>query len=105
VTWRNPVPIGARSGVRVFRPGEPLRRVIEAVCIGGWRGLGVRVYAWPCGTLAVVPRDTDSDARLATLCGDRLHGTYARRMTPDGLQGGPQWRHVAIELQWSRAHA
>lgn len=104
--WTNPVPHGARSGVRVFRPSESLRLVADAVCVGGWRGFGVRVFAWPCGTLVVVNVGTDADARLLRLCEPQHLATYGRRDLPElGLQYGPLRKHVLEDLAWARAAA
>lgn len=100
--WANPVPRGARRDVRVYRAAESVELVADAVCLGGWRGQGVRVYAWPCGTLAVVTVGTGADTQLAAQCADRHVGTYARARL-HGRCVGPLRAHVLEDLAWARS--
>lgn len=102
--WANPIPWGARAQVRVYRPTTDRQVVADAICVRGWRGLGVRVFAWADGTVAVVAVGTDADARLLEACPAQQLAVYARRlMVAPGLPAGPSRQHVLEDLAWASA--
>lgn len=96
--WINPVPRRRRKGVLIYRPDVPATTIAEAVCTRAYRGKGVRVYAWPCGTVAVVPVDVDADRYLAEVAGQWMLATYAGK-------GGAATRHADVvdEIVWARS--
>lgn len=107
VPWRSPVPVDARNSVHAYRPNADVWRVAADICERAWRGKGVRVYFWPCGTIANVLIGTDAERVLEQLCLPMLFATYART-TADGrpLHGaGPMLDDVVRELKWARARA
>jgi len=102
--WVSPVPAGVGNvgpALCVFRPGTDLRRVAGAICERAWRRGGVRVYLWPCGTIAVARCAQRSDEVLLRDCLAQLFATYAR----DGQGRGPLVRDVLQTLQWARGRA
>lgn len=90
--------------VQVFAPRADVRRVAGLVCERAWRGQGVRVWRWPCGTVAVVDVGTRADRKLLTDCVDALLVTYARHgVFACGVLGdGPSLADVMRELHWAR---
>jgi hypothetical protein len=91
------IPRGA--GMRVFR-GKQLALIADYICERGWRGRGVRVFAWPCGTLVVVNVGSGPDEALLKQCIQQLLGTYARHGDRDP---GPIYLDVLRELREARA--
>jgi hypothetical protein len=101
----SPLPDGVTHAVKVFRPRHDVRRVAELICERAWKGLGVRVFRWPCGTLAVVTVGSLGDGVLLRECTDQLLVTYARHgLLGGGVPGdGPRWVDVLHDLNWARA--
>jgi hypothetical protein len=85
--------------VRVFR-GKQVAIIATYICERGWRGTGVRVFAWPCGTLVVVRVGSGPDEVLLKQCIDQLLATYARHGDRDP---GPIYLDVLRELREARA--
>jgi len=79
--WKSPVPAGIGRGARVFRPGRLEVEVADFVVERASLGTGVRVYRWPCGTVAIVTRDGREDLLLDASCALHLLGTYASGST------------------------
>lgn len=84
----------------MWRPGFPARAVAERICNWAWKGKGVRVYRWPCGTLAVAKVGTPADDKLLSQCIAMLVATYARHgLDRVGKLGdGPMLDEVIEEL-------
>lgn len=99
----SPLPYGVgRVGraIRVFRPESDIRRVAEWICDQSWKGHGVHVFRWPCGTVAVVAIGSFSDGVLLRKCMDQLLGSYARHATS---RLGPTRADVLHDLNLARA--
>jgi len=79
--WKSPVPAGVGRTVKVLRPGYSLEEIAAAILDRASVGFGVRVYRWPCGTVAIAPRDGEADGKLDARCQERLFGTYAQGTT------------------------
>jgi len=94
--WRSPIPRGKGIKARVYAPGSKPELIATYICERGWTGRGVRVFRWPCGTLAVVPIGTPSDASLLSICLDALFATYARRTV---MGGGPLYLDVLDDVR------
>lgn len=75
--WRSPVPACKGIKAKVFAPGRPAEQVAMTICDQAYIGRGVRVFRWPCGTLALVRVGTPSDERLLSMCAAALCATYA----------------------------
>lgn len=106
-TWKSPVPLGVGASTKVFRPGRDLRRIADVICERAWRqGPGVRVFRWPCGTVAVVRVGSAGDAILLNECGGFHLATYARQRTlrGSGVEVGPTLVDVLHDLHWAEAH-
>lgn len=103
----SPLPEGVTKAVRVFRPNGDVRAAAAVICDRAWKGLGVRVFRWRCGTLAVATLGTPVDKRLLCECEPQLLVTYARHgVSGDGALGnGPMLVDVLHDLNWARAHA
>lgn len=102
----SPFPVGlSRARVMVFAPGTDVRRVAGMVCERAWRGQGVRVWRWPCGSVAVADVGSRADGQLLTQCIDALLATYAQHgVFGYGVVGaGPQLVEVLQDLNWARA--
>lgn len=97
----SPVPAGMAPGIRVYRPGRDVRTVADAICDRAWKGLGVRVYAWPCGTIALVTVGSRGDLALFERSPDALFATYARHAI---TRVGPMRVDVLHDMGWARAH-
>jgi hypothetical protein len=95
-SWVSPVPARCGRKVRIFRPSVCLRSVAATVAEQAWRGLGVRVFHWPCGTWAICPIGTIGEQRLMHECIKRHVGTYGK---------GAQLAHVHADLEWTRSRA
>lgn len=78
VYWKSPVPSGIGHGARIYRPGNNQVKIADVIAERACVGFGVRVYRWPCGTVAIVTRDGPEDALLAAKCSEHLLGTYAK---------------------------
>jgi hypothetical protein len=98
--WRSPVPYGIGAFVRTFRSDVVAEEVATAICRVVWKGHRIRVFAWPCGTLAVTEVGSRGDTVLLRKCADRLLSTYARRSRYDG----PTHEDVVECLRWARAN-
>lgn len=96
--WKSPITGVVISRGRVFRPGHDVRRIAWLICEQAWKGLGVRVFCWPCGTVAVIPVDSAADARLERMHCGNLFATYCR----DASRHGPQMVDVIHDLNWAR---
>lgn len=79
--WKSPVPPGVGRTVKVLRPSRSEEHVIDAILDRASVGFGVRVYRWPCGTVAIAPRDGEADVVLDAKCQEHLFGTYAKGST------------------------
>lgn len=100
--WVSPVPSGIHGYVRVFRPDVVVRSAADLICDRAWRGLGVRVFHWPCGTLAVVSIGQECERVMMVRCLDHLLGTYARHPAT-GI--GPMLVDVLHDIHWARVRA
>lgn len=96
--WVNPLPMGMRHGVRVYRPGVEVRRIADVICDLGWKGNGARVFRWRCGTVVVVRVGSTQDAALCAKFMAHHLGTYARH---ESTGCGPQRVHVIHDLNWA----
>lgn len=96
-----PVPRGLGRDALVFRPGQDVRRVAWAICERAWKGRGVVVFRWPCGTVVVAPRKSVAEARLLGKHADLHLATYAL----DAHRRGPQMVDVVGDLNWVGAAA
>lgn len=107
MTWRSPLPGSVTGAVRVIRPTSNLCAVAGVICDGAWRGKGVRVFRWPCGTLVIAVVGSPADQQLLRFCLDRLLGTYARHglLSDDVVALGPSITDVVHDLRWARAKA
>lgn len=98
--WISPVPRGVGRNVRVYRPGIDLRVIASFITERAWRARGVRVFRWPCGTVAIAPVAAEGDVQLSRDCEPFLFATYARH----GLLGyGPMLVDVLHDLNWAKA--
>jgi hypothetical protein len=105
--WVSPLPAGMKAFVTVIRPEIHLAQAASAICERAWKGPGVRVFAWPCGTLAVVAVGSRGDVLLLHHCVDRLLATYARQgvFGTGPLGPGPMYVDVMGQLRAARAAA
>jgi hypothetical protein len=103
--WVSPLPDGLRMSVQVYRPGHDVRRLAGVIVERAWRRQGVRVYRWPCGTVAVVLVGSRADAVLLTECVDHLLVTYARHDLLGKPGPGPLLVDVLHDLNWAKATA
>jgi hypothetical protein len=105
--WVSPVPAGVGAKARVFRPGRDVRQVADVICERAWKGPGVRVFRWPCGTVAVVRVGSYGDDVLLRECEPHLLVTYARHglFGAGALGDGPMLVDVLHDLNWARATA
>lgn len=94
-TWVSPLPHHVRGKVRTFAPGTDVRQVVGVIVERAWLGRGVRVWRWPCGTVAVSTRDSTMDFLMLRHCADQLLGTWCK---------GALDAHVLATLRWARAH-
>lgn len=109
--WVSPLPPGVTTrGLRVYRPCRVTRVVAERICDWGWKGKGVHVFRWPCGTVAVTRAGTPADECLLRECEARLLATYARhdlhrgaaaRAARGDINIGPALEDVLEDLVWS----
>lgn len=93
--WASPVPRGLGPSVRVFRPGHDVQQVAWALCLQAWRGNGIRLFRWPCGTLALVAVGAHMESRMLARCAPQLFATYVQ----------PQMLDVVRDLKWAKARA
>ena len=84
---------------------DAVRRLAGIIVELAWCRQGVRVYRWPCGTVAVVRVGSHADAVLLGECIDRLLVTYARHNLLGRAGAGPQLVDVLHDLNWARATA
>lgn len=107
MAWVSPLPDGVTKAVRVFRPTSDTRQAAAVICDRAWKGLGVRVFRWPCGTLAVATLGTWVDKRLLQECEEQLLVTYARHgvLGNGELGNGPMLVDVLHDLNWAKANA
>lgn len=106
--WVSPLPQRVtRSGVKVFRPTYDVRKMADLICVRAWKGQGVRVFGWSCGTLAIVTVASVADGVMLDECFDQLLVTYARHgiFGDGGLGAGPKLVDVLHDLNWARAAA
>lgn len=89
------MPRGVGSQVRVFRPGAEAEHVAGVIAERAWRGRGVHVYRWTCGTVAVVGVGCAGDVLMQRKCLAELFGTWGR---------GAVCTDVLEQLEWARAH-
>lgn len=101
--WVSPLPDGLRTSVHVYRPGHDVRRLAGFIVERAWVRQGVRVYRWPCGTVAVVLVGSHADAVLLGECLDHLLVTYARHDLLGKPGAGPLLVDVLHDLNWARA--
>ena len=101
------LPARARKLGRVFTADMSVAAAAAHVCERGWKGPGVRVWAWPNGTLVVCRVGSPGDAMLLRMSMAQLFATYARHGVDRRLGGGegPKLPDVVDELAWARAHA
>jgi hypothetical protein len=78
---------------RVHAPTRPVHRVASDIAEAAWAGKGVRVFAWPCGTVAVVRVGSAADELLTRLIPAQLLATWTR---------GARFGDVLAELQAAR---
>lgn len=104
-TWASPLPEGLHKAVKVYRPGHDVRRVAGVIVDRAWRRQGVRVYRWPCGTVAMVIVGSRADAVLLDECVDQLLVTYARHDLLGKTGAGPSLVDVLHDLNWAKATA
>lgn len=99
--------VGSEPGAAWFDPTSDLCRVAAVICERAWRGLGVRVYRWPDGTIVVVGTDSKADMRLQRSSQHALIGTYCRAgALSDGILGnGPMQFDVLDQLRWLAAQS
>lgn len=71
----------------------------SAICDDAWKGKGVRVFRWPCGTVASVAVGHRADIVLLRDALPNLFATYAR----DRAGMGPRLIDVIHALNWARA--
>lgn len=95
-----PMPIARTSAVRLFDRQHPCAEVASNICDRGWRTSGVRVFVWPCGTVAVVTIGSGADEALLALALPHLLATYARA---GARNPGPLYVDVMAELRQARA--
>ena len=95
-----PLPIPMTRAMRVFRTTRNCHEIASYICDRGWRGDGVRVFAWPCGTVAVVARNSGADEAMMVRCPANLVATYACN---GELSAGPIFMRVLHELRLVRA--
>jgi len=76
-----------------------VRVVANAICERGWRGAGVRVFRWHCGTIAIVTVAQRGDAVLMRDSEAALFATYAC----DARGVGPKLVDVIHALNWAAA--
>lgn len=98
--WASPVPRGIGCQTRVFRPGRDVRVVADVICTRAWKGPGVRVFRWPCGTVAVVRVGSYGDEVLLRECLMHLLVTYAHRSDLGSLGQGPKLVDIVHDLNW-----
>lgn len=103
--WVSPLPDGLHRHVQVYRPGHDVRRLAGIIVERAWCRQGVRVYRWPCGTVAVVRVGSRSDAVMLGECVDHLLVTYARHDLLGKPGNGPTLVDVMHDLNWARATA
>lgn len=101
--WVSPLPDGLHMSVQVYRPGHDVRRLAGMIVERAWRRQGVRVYRWPCGTVAVVLVGSRADAVMLGECLDHLLVTYARHDLLGNPGRGPTLKDVLDQLNWARA--
>ncbi|HET6807209.1 MAG TPA: hypothetical protein VFH59_17370 [Frateuria sp.] len=78
----------------MFRPGTEAEHVAGVIAERAWKGRGVHVYRWPCGTVAVVGVGCAGDIILQRKCLGYLFGTWAR---------GASCIDVCEQLVWAGA--
>lgn len=91
-------------GVKFFEPDTDTRRLAGVVCERAWRGDGVRVYRWSCGSLALVNVGSRADGRMLDACIDMLLVTYGRHAVNGQPRrgAGPMLVDVLHDLHWAR---
>lgn len=93
--WVSPLPRDVAGKVRTFAPGTDMRQAASAIVERAWVGRGVRVWRWPCGTVAVSTRHSVMDLLMLRHCTEQLLGTWGK---------GAMEADVLADLQWARAH-
>jgi len=105
--WVPPVLAGLVAPGRIFGPRRDVREVAGVLCDLAWKGAGVRVFRWPCGTMAAIRVGSRADDVLLSECEQYLFVTYARLHVPgtDKRGDGPTLVDVLHDLHWARATA
>lgn len=67
-----------------------------------WQRQGVRLFQWPCGTVAVTWVGSRADATLLASCIDQLLVTFARHDLFGRADSGPTQVDVMRELSHAR---
>lgn len=96
--WVSPVPsgVGVHCKMRLIRPWADGRVIAWNIAERAWKGRGVRLYRWPCGTMAVVPVDSRADHALEEHCAGFLFATYT---------AGVRLVDIMHDLNWARSRA
>ena len=90
------VPSAPGCRPRVHSASRPIHRVASDIAESAWAGKGVRVFAWPCGTVAVVRVGSSADELLTRTIPDRLLATWTR---------GARFGDVLSELRAARGRS
>lgn len=98
VKWVNPVRKTLRSGVKIFKPTDDVQRIVTVICDLGWKGQGVHVFLWRCGTVVVVRAGSASDAPMHKAYSRAHFATYARAANGGP---GPLRKDVIDDLRWA----
>lgn len=79
--------------IHVSLPTRSVYHVASAIAEAAWGRGGVRVYAWPCGTVAWVRPNSKGDELLLHRCPECLVGTWTK---------GAQFPDLLAELRAAR---
>lgn len=76
--WVSPLPAKFNDGAyHVWKPGTSLNVIANKLIDRAWRGRGVRLYWWPCGTAVLATIGSGLDRELLAKERPALYGTYA----------------------------
>ena len=93
-TWTSPIPLGCNArNYHVWRPGAAINAIANNIIDRAWRGRGVRLFYWPCGTCMLATVGSKLDRDLLSKALPALYGTYAR---------GALLIHVLADLRAAR---
>lgn len=90
------IPYVPGVGIHRASPHRSIHILAGELAEAAWRGKGVRVFAWPCGTVAWAQVGTSGDQLLLRRALPWLIGTWAR---------GATYGAVLADLRAARAPA